>query len=277
VAELPILLSLEVTFDLLTAAAGVVVIVLALRAAPMLILSTPRGPLWGAVGAAALIVLASQVAEVSAAFSRVSTVEDVIGEFADLAAMCTVGLILYLRNRVEKKGLSGLRRAADVDHLTGLGNRSFLYRMAEPLVELYKRSGLSLACVMLDVDDFKSLNDRNGHKSGDKALRCVACVVRESTRADDVVARYGGDEFVVLMGGSVEDAIKVAERVRERVEYECIPQHEASLPRSITVSLGIAPLTEAAATLEELVEAADGELSRAKKGGKNRVAAIEKR
>jgi diguanylate cyclase (GGDEF)-like protein len=253
------------------------VIVLALRAAPLLILSTPSGLLWSAVGAAALILVASQVAEVSAAFARGSTVEDVIGEFADLVAMCSVGLALYLRNRVEQRELSALRRAANVDHLTGLSNRSFFHRVAERHIELYKRSGRSLACVMLDVDDFKLLNDRYGHKSGDKALRCVARVLRESTRAGDVVARYGGDEFVVLMGGNVEDAIKVAERVREGVEYECVPQHEASLPRSITVSLGIAPLAEPRATLEQLVEVADGELCCAKKGGKNRVVATERR
>jgi diguanylate cyclase (GGDEF)-like protein len=160
--------------------------------------------------------------------------------------------------------------------VTGIANRSFFHRAAERRIELYKRNGLSLVCTILDVDDFKLLNDRCGHNGGDKALRCVARVLHESIRADDLVARYGGDEFVVLMAANLEDAIEVAERVRQRIEVACVPEHEASLPRSITVSVGIAPLTEDVGTLEQLVEAADGELRCAKKGGKNRVVALGK-
>jgi len=91
------------------------------------------------------------------------------------------------------------------------------------------------------------------------------------------VARYGGEEFVVLMGGDVEDAIKVAERVRERVKIESATGDEISLGSSLTVSVGVAPLTDDTLTLEELVEAADDELYRAKRTGKNRVAAAGRR
>ena len=132
-----------------------------------------------------------------------------------------------------------------MDDLTGLGSRSFFHRAAERRIELYKRNGLPLACAVLDVDNFKSYNDRYGHMSGDKALlRYLGRVLRESTRADDVVARYGGEEFVVLMGSDVQDAIEVAERVRHRVEFESVTEGEIPLGSSITVSVGVAALTE---------------------------------
>jgi diguanylate cyclase (GGDEF)-like protein len=267
---------LELTFDSLTAVVGVVVLLLALRVAPTLTLFAHRRALWISIGAAALIV-ASQMAEVWGDFSELSTLKDAAGDCAELLAICSVGLALHLMSRAEKEEISFLRRAANVDHLTGLGSRSFFHRAAGRRIELYRRNGLPLACVVLDVDDFKSYNDRYGHGGGDKALRCVARVLRECTRADDLVARYGGEEFVVLMGGDVEDAIKVAERVRERVRFEGVSGDEISLSSSLTVSVGVAPLTEETLSLEQLVEAADGELYRAKRAGKNRVAAVGRR
>jgi diguanylate cyclase (GGDEF)-like protein len=263
---------LETSFDALTAAVGVIVILLALRVAPTLTLSAHRRALQISIVAVALITSA-QMAEVWADFSRLSTIEDAAADLAELVAISAVGLALRLMSRAEKEEISSLRRAADVDDLTGLSSRSFFRRAAERRIELYKRNSLPLACAVLDVDNFKSYNDSYGHNSGDEALRCVGRVLRKSTRADDIVARYGGEEFVVLMGGDIEDAIEVAERVRRTVEVENVTEDEASLDSSITVSVGVAALTEDTSTLEQLVETADGELYRAKRGGKNRVAA----
>jgi len=262
----------EIAFDALTAAVGGLVILLALRVAPALTLSAHRLALRISIIAAVLII-GAQMAEVWADFSRLSTIEDAAADVAELIAVCFVGLALHLMGRAEKVEISSLRREANVDHLTGLVSRSFFHRVAERRIELYKRNGLPLACAVLDVDDFKSYNDRYGHGSGDEVLRCVGRVLRESTRADDVVARYGGEEFVVLMGGNIEDAIEVAERVRHGVEHESIAENETLLGSSVTVSVGWAALTEDVSSLEHLVEKADDELYRAKREGKNRVAA----
>jgi diguanylate cyclase (GGDEF)-like protein len=266
----------EIAFDALTAAVGGLVILLALRVAPALTLSAHRLALRISIVAAVLIT-AAQMAEVLADFSRLSTVEDAAADVAELIAVCFVGLALHQIGRAEKEEIATLRRAADVDHLTGLVSRSFFHRAAERRIELYKRNGLPLACAVLDVDNFKSYNDRYGHMSGDKALRYLGRVLRESTRADDVVARYRGEEFVVLMGSDVQDAIEVAERVRHRVEFESVTEGEIPLGSSITVSVGVAALTEGVSSLEQLVETADDELYRAKRAGKDRVAAVGRR
>jgi diguanylate cyclase (GGDEF)-like protein len=266
---------LDFTFDALTAAVGVIVILLAVRVTLTLTLSAHRRALRISIVAAVLIV-GAQMAEVWADFSRLNTLEDVAGDFAKLVAICFVGLALRLMSRKEKEEISPLRRAANVDHLTGLASRSFFHRAGERRIELYRRNGLPLACAVLDVDNFKSHNDSYGHKSGDEALRFVARVLRQSTRADDVVARYGGEEFVVLMGGNIEDAVEVAERVRQRVEFESLTEDESPLGRSITVSVGVAALTDDVSNLDDLLETADDELYRAKRAGKNQVAAVGK-
>ena len=266
----------EIAFDALTAAVGGLVILLALRVAPALTLSAHRLALRISIVAAVLIT-AAQVAEVLAVFSRLSSVEDAAADVAELIAVCFVGLALHQMGRAEEEEISPLRRAADVDHLTGLVSRSYFHRAAERRIELYRRNGLPLACAVLDVDDFKSYNDSYGHGSGDEALRCVGRVLHESTRADDVVARYGGEEFVVLMGGNIEDAIEVAERVRRGVEHESVTGNGSLSGSAITVSVGVAALTEDVSSLEHLVEKADDELYRAKRAGKNRVAAVGRR
>ena len=229
---------LELAFSVLTASLGIVVIVLGLRVTSRLTLSTHRRALWISFGAVALIVV-SNLARVWADFSRISTFKDVGGAVAELVAVCSVGWAVRLLDRADKEEVSSLRREANMDELTGLGNRSFFHRAAQRRMELYERNALPLACAVLDVDDFKFYNDNYGHEGGDGVLRRLARVLGDCTRADDLVARYGGDEFVMLLGGSVRSAVKVAERVREKLEMECLAQVEASLGGSLTVSVRV--------------------------------------
>jgi len=262
---------LEVGFEVLSAVAGIVVILLALRIAPTLTLFAHRLAMQIFVIAAFVVVL-SEVAGLAASLLRsMSTFADVAEDFAALLALSSVGFALHLMHRAEREEISALRRSANVDELTNLSSRSFFRRAAARRVELSNKNNLPLVCLMIDIDNFKPYNDRYGHQAGDEALRCVAWVLAEASRADDLTTRYGGEEFVVLMSSELDDTVEVAERIRQRVERECSPEYNPSLVRAITVSLGVAPLTEGVRTLDQLIRTADVEMYRAKQAGKNRV------
>jgi diguanylate cyclase (GGDEF)-like protein len=189
-------------------------------------------------------------------------------------ALCVV-LGAYALSRSEREEISRLRRSANTDELTSLNNRAFFRRAARRRLELSRKNSLPLVALVLDIDDFKPYNDHFGHEAGDAVLRCVGRVLRESIRADDLLARYGGEEFVMLTNGTLPEAAKVAERIRTTMEIACTPEHDIVLRRPITVSVGVAPLTAKTETLEDLLEAADKEMYRAKRAGKNRVYGIE--
>lgn len=264
---------LEAVFGLLGAAIGVIVIVLALRIAPVLTLVAHKRALRIVVGAALLVVAAELIGVLGPLF-RASTFTDVVEELAELVAISSGGLVLYLMSRSEREELAFLRHSAEVDDLTGLSSRPFFLRAAARRIEFSEANGLPLACVVLDVDGFKVYNDSYGHRAGDEALRGVARVLRKSARADDLVTRFGGDEFIVLMGGNVEDAVEVAERVRQRLESEYTPERDSSFRCRVTGSLGVATLTEATRTLDQLIDAADGAMYRAKRADTNRICVV---
>ena len=152
------------------------------------------------------------------------------------------------------------------DSLTGLLNRRYIEeRMAEEL-NRSDRSGEPLSFMMIDVDEFKSYNDRYGHPAGDEALKLLGQILRENLRGADVAARYGGEEFSVLLpGASADEAEAIAERIRRHVEETKFPK------RKVTVSIGIAMLGANLATVEELISAADNALYSAKRAGRNTI------
>ena len=190
------------------------------------------------------------------------------------------------RNQVRRKQyqdqlraeLSGALRLALVDPLTGLHNRRSLMRHLQTLVG----SPTEVAVLMIDVDHFKSINDRWGHAAGDRALGQVAATLGRHVRASDMVARYGGEEFVVVMAGAtLADAAEAAERLRRAVEQLTFspargPQPDVGRaddpPAGLTVSVGVAALNERCFTPEQLLEAADLAQYEAKRGGRNRIA-----
>jgi diguanylate cyclase (GGDEF)-like protein len=167
-----------------------------------------------------------------------------------------------------------LERLSMLDGLTGLANRR---RFDETLLKEWGRAARNreeLAVVMIDLDSFKAFNDRHGHPAGDEALRQVAVVLRaEAGRSADFVARYGGEELVMLLPAtSGPGAATVAERVRLGVEALSIATARGRGPARITVSLGVASARPAPQTEPgELVAAADRALYRAKREGKNCV------
>ncbi len=261
---------LEASFGLVSVGVGVVILFLARRIEPILTLLLHRRLLHLWVLAGVLIVVSQFIGALSPIF-RSNTFTDIVEELVELAVLSCVAFALYLLGRVEREEVSLLRHSAEVDELTGVSSRSFFYRAAARRVELSEANNLPLTCIVLDVDNFKAYNDRYGHVAGDRALRYVAQVLRESLRADDIAARYGGEEFVLLMSGDIKEVAKVAERVRQRVSVDCTPEGDASLHGNITVSLGIASLGDKTCTLDRLLEAADREMYRSKKLGKNQT------
>ena len=137
------------------------------------------------------------------------------------------------------------------DALTGLLNRRYI---EERLLEEIKRStrhGFPMSFMMLDVDDFKSYNDRFGHPAGDEALKLVGNVIRDTLRGADVAARFGGEEFSILLPQTkVDEALAIAERIRSNVE------HTDFLHRRVTLSIGVASCSAELCSSAELVSAA---------------------
>jgi diguanylate cyclase (GGDEF)-like protein len=176
---------------------------------------------------------------------------------------------------VENVGLhETVERQAVTDELTGLSNRRRFQETMSAEVERSKRFGQDLGLVMLDIDDFKAVNDNYGHQQGDIVLREVAKILRASSREIDEPARYGGEELaVVLPGTDLEGAHNLAERVREGIEALRLPilGDDSAEPLRVTASFGAAALPVSATDVRGLVAAADEALYQAKRAGKNRT------
>lgn len=165
--------------------------------------------------------------------------------------------------------------AANTDGLTGLYNRRWLDQYLVQEVERSKRSGRPFSLAMIDADHFKQVNDRWGHAAGDKALRAIAECVRGVGRAADVVARYGGEEIVLVLPETpAAGAVRLAERVRAAVRALQVEHRGVRIP--LTVSVGCATWPEHGEDLERVCAAAEAAVYRAKEAGRNRVVRADK-
>jgi diguanylate cyclase (GGDEF)-like protein len=170
-----------------------------------------------------------------------------------------------------------IRRQAMTDGLTGLSNHRRFQEVVAAEVERSKRFPQELSLVMLDIDNFKRVNDTYGHLQGDLVLREVAHVLRESSREIDEPARYGGEEMAVALPQTgVQGAYEFAERVRRRIEALELPLLDGRGKLKVTASFGAAALNGTVPyDKDELVAAADAALYRAKRSGKNRTELAE--
>jgi diguanylate cyclase len=183
-----------------------------------------------------------------------------VGNFA-----WTLGQQVREQNRL----LEALSRT---DGLSGLLNRSHWESVVAEEFARARRSARPLALVMLDVDHFKSINDRFGHPVGDEAIRRVAGLVRASIRASDVAGRYGGEEFCVLLPDtSLEDAHVVAERIRRTIESASIEAAGHAIRCTVSLGVAVADIGAPVADPQPWIERADRALYRAKAEGRNRT------
>jgi diguanylate cyclase (GGDEF)-like protein len=165
---------------------------------------------------------------------------------------------------------------ARTDELTGLANSRAFRDMIDKEAARADRFGHDLSLLMLDIDDFKLINDTHGHLQGDEVLRVVGRILSAESRGVDEPARYGGEEFAVALPETdAAGAFELAERIRSRLEAEPIPLLEGDAELNVTASLGVATLPASASDVRGLVSAADQALYEAKRAGKNQVRAAK--
>lgn len=172
------------------------------------------------------------------------------------AALTTIGARLY--------------EQSITDDGTGLYNRRYLFRRLEHEFKIARREGMPIALAVIDVDDFRQYNNRYGHLAGDVVLLAVARTLRASVRKGDIVGRWGGEEFaLILPGADAREALAVTERVR-RLISELVVELGGSCQERVTISGGVAACHKHAISVRELVQRADQAMYNAKKQ-KNKV------
>ena len=179
----------------------------------------------------------------------------------------------YLVNR-NRRATEMLQNLSTTDPLTGLLNRREYHKIST--AELHRDTLFNhpFSLLIFDIDDFKYINDTFGHGVGDAALRSLASCARRSLRITDILARFGGEEFIISMPDtSLEEALIVAERLRQNIEREVV--HSRNAHFRMTVSIGLAVSAALNESLDDLIDRADRALYQAKRSGKNRVIIAE--
>jgi diguanylate cyclase (GGDEF)-like protein len=182
----------------------------------------------------------------------------------------SVGFLLLHKERSEEAA----QKLALTDPLTGAFNRRTFLELAEKEIARTRRARGSLSLVMIDLDHFKQINDRNGHLAGDEVLKGVVLVVQGCLRKEDLLVRYGGEEFCILLPGvAIDRTALLAERIRDAVEQARFSYSGKTL--QLTISIGLSALSpDGGEGIDKLVARADEALYTAKKAGRNRVIAF---
>ncbi len=186
-------------------------------------------------------------------------------------AIALAGVVLVVGERVThlRTRVGRFVQRSFTDRLTGLFNYDFLQAQVRYEIDRVRRYGGSCSILVLDLDHFKRFNDTHGHQAGNLLLRAMADSVRAHKRDSDFAARFGGEEFVVLVPGDAAEAVRLAERLRIAVSELELPQ--LGPEGRVTVSIGVASYPEQATNASELFERADQALYVAKGSGRNRT------
>jgi diguanylate cyclase (GGDEF)-like protein len=196
--------------------------------------------------------------------------------FAGYAVLCTLTLLMLRIQLAMLRQREALRALATTDALTGIANRGHLMNAGAQEYARARRYGQDLAVLMLDIDRFKSVNDRWGHPTGDQVIRVVAQTLGSLARGQDLGGRLGGEEFALLLPAtSLAGARTIAERLRQNVQdSESVRTADGEVVR-FTVSIGVAALTAQDRDFDSLLQRADRALYLAKDGGRNRVELLD--
>lgn len=187
-----------------------------------------------------------------------------------------VGILLTMNDATERELMNRrLLEMARFDELSKLYNRRFLVEQAQAAIERAKRYGEDLSLIMLDIDNFKKINDNYGHSCGDGVIRAISSLLKSSFRGTDIIGRVGGEEFSIVMLNSNSDvAYAKAEAYRNNIEQMKYEYNGQIIP--VTVSLGVAELENHRQGLDELVRCADDALYKSKHNGKNQTTVYKK-
>jgi diguanylate cyclase (GGDEF)-like protein len=193
-----------------------------------------------------------------------------IAVFALETMLYVVGTAFIVLVLAKERSVRIHRDAASTDEMTGLLNRRGFFAAAHQLVARQAMKGEPVSVLMFDLDHFKSINDRFGHPVGDEALRLFAEIANGNMRASDVLGRFGGEEFIAILPGTLSESMVAAERVR--TAFQSVAGKVAGCELNATVSIGAA---SGGVDLAALIATADAALYRAKNNGRNRVEGIE--
>ena len=171
---------------------------------------------------------------------------------------------------IERSYHARLHRMTTLDGLTQIYNKRYFVDALDREIARARRHRRSLSLMMLDVDHFKTINDTHGHLAGDRVLGCVALAIKSNVRREDILARYGGDEFGLILSEIDHDrALVLGQRICQLIARTPLRQEEKDI--TVTLSIGVAALEPAIHSADELTRIADERLYRAKRAGRNRV------
>jgi diguanylate cyclase (GGDEF)-like protein len=191
-----------------------------------------------------------------------------VAVFAIEVVLYVVGAAFIMLVLAKDRAVNRYKMAAETDPLTSLLNRRGFFAAAATLLTGSKTGKTPISVLAFDLDHFKSINDQYGHKTGDSVLELFARVTRKTMRADDVIGRIGGEEFIAIISGTLDEACIAAERVRLAFEKAAVAPGSPQIPA--TVSIGIA-CGLSRVSIDLLIARADAALYRAKQNGRNRV------